>query len=147
MSIGFSATERRLIADSFAAVGQDMPGATACFYRHLFALAPEARDLFVLDLDRQGEKLAQTLETVVAQLDRFGLLRASVEDLAIRHLAYGVERRHYAAAGEALIAMLRERLGHRLTAEGEAAWRRLYTVLSETMIDAAYPSESVAEGR
>lgn len=144
MGIGFSASERALIAESFREISADLPAATDCFYRHLFRVAPETRDLFVLDLDRQGAKLAQTLATVVAQTDRWGLLRGTLGDLAIRHLAYGVQREHYAATEEALLAMLRERLGPRFAPEAERAWRRLVAAVNESMIEAAYPPAVMA---
>ena len=41
-------------------------------------------------MERQGAKLIQTLEVVVEQLDQWGLLQTAVEDLGIRHAAYGV---------------------------------------------------------
>lgn len=143
MGIDLAAEQRRLIADSFAAIAVDMAGATDAFYRHLFRIEPMTRELFVVDLERQGRKLAATLEAIVGQVDRWGLLRTSVGDLALRHLAYGVEAAHYAAAGEALLAMFHERLGDRFTPATEAAWRQLYAVLSDIMIGVAYPQDAL----
>lgn len=138
MGIGFSAIERALITGGFDTLAADLPAATHCFYHHLFRIAPDTRALFVTDLGRQGAKLAQTLELVVGRLDRWGFLREQVVGLAIRHLAYGVRLEHYPAVEAALLAMLRERLN--LEPMAEAAWRRLVNALSETMIEAAYPS-------
>ena len=88
------AAEEDLIVGSFRALAADAPSATASFYRHLFRIQPETRQLFVEDMTRQGVKLAQTLQVVVDQIGNWGLLRTTVEDLAIRHLAYGVRADH-----------------------------------------------------
>ncbi len=108
MGVGFSVNERAPIAEGFGRLAADLPAATDCFYRHLFRIEPDTRALFVVDLGRQDAKLAQTLG-VVAQLDRWGLLREQVVDPAIRHLAYGVRREHHRAVEAALLAMIRER--------------------------------------
>jgi nitric oxide dioxygenase len=139
VGVGFSSSERALVARGFDRLSADWPAATVSFYGHLFRLDPSARDLFVLDLARQGEKLVQTLELVVSGMHRWGLLRESVVDLAIRHLAYGVRLEQYRAAESALLLMLRERLGPGFTPAAEAAWRRLIGLLCETMTEAAYP--------
>ncbi|MDQ6432512.1 globin domain-containing protein [Mesorhizobium sp. LHD-90] len=138
----FDATEQALIGASFRALAVDAPGAAACFYRHLFRLLPEAENLFVADMRRQGVKLAQTLQVIVDQVGNWGLLRVTVEDLAIRHLAYGVRPEHYDAVGEALIAMLRERLGAFCTEETVFAWRKAYTGIQAVMLEFAYPAEA-----
>lgn len=139
MATGFSAAEQALIRDSFRMLAADLPSATSCFYAHLFRRAPDTRALFVTDLDRQGRKLGQTLETVVGLLDRWGLLRTQLGDLAIRHLAYGVRAEHYPPVEEALLLMLAERLGPGFSAAHAAAWRRLLRLVGEAMVEAAYP--------
>ena len=135
------ATEKELIGGSFRLLAVDAPAAAACFYRHLFEIRPETRSLFVEDMARQGAKLAQTLQVVVDQIGNWGLLRTTVEDLAIRHLAYGVRADHYDAVGEALLAMLSERLGPLCTEATLAAWRKAYDAIKAEMIASAYVVE------
>ena len=137
------AAEKDLIVGSFRALAADAPAAAACFYRHLFSIRPDTRQLFVEDMTRQGVKLAQTLQVVVDEIGNWGLLRTTVEDLAIRHLAYGVRADHYDAVGGALLAMLSERLGPLCTDATLAAWRKSYDGIKTEMIAAAYVAEDL----
>ena len=111
------------------------------FYEKLFEIAPDTRELFVLDIDAQSTKLMSTLGLVVSQLQNTHDLEPIVRDLALRHLAYGVEASHYEFVGPALLAMLPVLLGEKNKPETIAAWRRAYEGLSNFMIEAAYPSE------
>jgi hemoglobin-like flavoprotein len=131
-------SEAALVRAGFAAVARDRAAAAASFYEHLFRIAPDTRNLFVTDLNRQGAKLMDTLSVVVDQLDNWGLLRTALEDLALRHTAYGVRPAHYALTGAALQAMLRERLGSDYTPDMAAAWQRVYDEVQAAMIGSAY---------
>lgn len=135
------AEDRLLIKQSFDALAADAKGAAASFYRNLFRIRPDLRRLFVADLDKQGFKFTQMLEVIVSQVGQWGLLRTALEDLAIRHVAYGVTAAHYDAVGEALLAMLRERLGDRSSAATLEAWSKLYAAIGDTMTAYAYPSD------
>ena len=73
------------------------------FYGRLFALDPTLRGMFRGDLEAQGDKLTATLARVVGQLHRIEGILDSVKALAVRHLDYGVEERHYATVGAALL--------------------------------------------
>jgi nitric oxide dioxygenase len=137
------ATEQALIVGSFRALAVDAPAASACFYRHLFSIQPETRHLFVENTVRQGAKLAQTLRVIVEQIGNWGLLRTTVGDLAVRHLAYGVHAEHYDAVGEALLAMLAERLGPLWTDETRRVWAKAYDGIKAEMIASAYFSQDL----
>ncbi|MEM8754222.1 MAG: globin domain-containing protein, partial [Pseudomonadota bacterium] len=101
--------------------------------------APEVEPLFKGDIDAQAEKLMATLQAIVAGLDDFDALRPVAEDLAARHVAYGVTPRHYEPVGEALLFTLSKGLEAAFTPEVEAAWSRAYGALSEAMVASAYP--------
>lgn len=109
------------------------------FYENLFRIAPETRALFPDTLDEQGRKLVQTLSWIVDTLDNADDLVAGAEALAVRHVGYGVKPEQYTAVGTALIATLQAGLGEDFSAADEAAWVRVYTGLSQSMIKAAYP--------
>ncbi|MFI0845134.1 globin domain-containing protein [Mesorhizobium sp. IMUNJ 23232] len=136
-----NAEEQALIVGSFRALAVDSPAAAACFYRHLFRIQPETQHLFVETSARQGAKLAQTLQVIVGQIGNWGLLRTTVGDLAVRHLAYGVRAEHYDAVGEALLAMLAERLGPLWTDEMRCVWDKAYDGIKAEMIACAYIAE------
>lgn len=126
-----------LVQDSFALVIPVSADAAAEFYRRLFEAAPDTRPLFKNDMAEQGRKLFLTLATVVDALDRLDEVVPVARELAIRHVGYGVADRHYDVVGAALIETLRVGLGPRFDAETEAAWGTAYTILADTMVEAA----------
>lgn len=108
------------------------------FYRNLFDIAPDTREMFPDKLDEQGRKLVQTLSWIVDHLDQPEELSIAAQDLARRHVAFGVEPEQYGAVGQALIATLHSGLGDAFSSDDEVAWIRVYGGLSEKMIAAAY---------
>lgn len=126
----------KLVQDSFTQVAPIADKAAEIFYARLFEIAPEVRPLFKADLTDQGAKLMKTLALAVSSLTNLPALVPVVEDLAVRHIDYGVKDEHYAPVGEALIYTLDKGLGDSFTEEVKEAWLAVYTLLSETMINA-----------
>lgn len=126
------------IRTTYLQLSADQQRAGEIFYEHLFAIAPEVRSLFVADISVQSTKLISTLGLVVSRLQHWRDLEPVVEDLALRHLAYGVKPKHYIAVGRALDAMLCDILDHGATEPVRSAWRSAYRALSEKMIATAY---------
>ena len=89
-------------------------------------------------IDDQARKLLQTLNWIVDHLDDQDTLVPAAQNLAIRHVRYDVAPEHYPAVGEALIETLRQGLGEEFSEADEAAWLRVYALLSSVMISAAY---------
>jgi hemoglobin-like flavoprotein len=137
--------ERELIRSSFRIAARDRRQAAARFYEILFEQAPQTRELFVKDLEHQGAELMSKLGLIVAELQSFEALVPVLEDLALRHVAYGVRPQHYPLVGTALIQMLGEVVGDDFTPETQAAWTRAYAGLSELMIKSAYSHEKPRE--
>jgi hemoglobin-like flavoprotein len=123
---------------SFAKVAPIAPQAAALFYGRLFETAPETRALFPGDMDAQGAKLMAALALVVNNLDALEAVVPAVQDLAKRHVAYGVRPDHYKLVGAALLWTLEQGLGDGFTPAVAAAWAAAYGTLSEVMITAAY---------
>ncbi|WP_206367621.1 globin domain-containing protein [Sphingomonas piscis] len=86
----------------------------------------------------------QVLTVVVRSLENLEPLLPSIDDMARRHVTYGVEDDHYAVVGQALIMTLRGGLGATFTPETEEAWREAYTILSTRMIGATKDREFLA---
>lgn len=135
-----------LVQESFAHVLPADAGAAHTFYDQLFTLAPETRALFHGDIDDQGRKLFLTLAAVVDALDQLEKVVPVARALAIRHVGYGVEERHYSIVGVALIETLRGALGPRFDTATEAAWTSAYAILSGVMIAAANEAVSAKRG-
>jgi nitric oxide dioxygenase len=123
----------KLIQDSFAKVAPIADQAAALFYGRLFEIAPEVRSLFKADISEQGKKLMATLGVAVASLEKFDALKPVLEDLARRHVAYGVSDDHYAPVGAALIWTLQQGLGESFTDATRDAWLVAYTAIVDTM--------------
>lgn len=138
--------EADLVRASFRVVAQNSQPAAERFYEILFAQAPETRRLFVNDIGQQGAELMSKLGLIVAELQNFDGLRPVLEDLALRHVAYGVKPAHYPPVGAALLDMLAEFLGDDFTPEARAAWAKAYGELSGLMIASAYSQGDVPSG-
>jgi hemoglobin-like flavoprotein len=128
------------VQTSFAKVAPIAEQAAALFYGRLFETAPQTRALFGGDMHAQGQKLMAALTVVVSGLDKIEAVVPVAQDLAKRHVAYGVKPEHYPLVGAALLWTLEQGLGDGFTPELGAAWAAAYSILSETMIAAAYPA-------
>lgn len=136
--MALTSDERDLIRDSFRIVSRDRRQAAARFYELLFEQAPQTRELFVNDLERQGVELMSKLGLIVAEIQNIEGLIPVLEDLALRHVAYGVKPHHYPMVGAALLEMLAEIVGDAFTPATRAAWTKAYGDLSALMIRSAY---------
>ncbi len=132
-----SSADRELVQATFAMVEPIAEAAAELFYNKLFELDPALKPLFKGDIKEQGKKLMATLKVVVAALDAPPKLVPAVQILGQRHKGYGVQPAHYATVGEALLWTLEQGLQEAFTPEVKQAWTRVYTVLADTMIDAA----------
>jgi len=126
-----------LVKDSFAKVLPIKDVAAAAFYDRLFTVDPALRPLFKGDMKAQGAKLMSAIGTVVAALDRLETILPVVQDMARRHVGYGVKDSHYATVGGALLDTLAGAFGDDFTPELRDAWATAYGALSGVMIAAA----------
>ncbi|QPF76788.1 hemin receptor [Roseateles sp. DAIF2] len=124
---------------SFARVEALGEPVASLFYAQLFELDPQLRALFRGDMREQGRRLLQMLAGAVALLDRPEQLLPVLRLLGARHQGYGVQERHYASVGAALIRTLEQGLGPGFTPELRAAWLAVYDLVSRTMREAAQP--------
>lgn len=132
----------KLVQDSFSKVAPIADKAAELFYGRLFEIAPEVRSMFPTDLTEQGAKLMKTLTIAVNSLTNLEGLVPVIENLAVRHIDYGVKDQHYAPVGEALIWTLEQGLGDAFTEDVKAAWLGTYTLISTTMINATNKAKS-----
>ena len=97
------------------------------------ALEPSLKRLFKGDMQEQGRKVMSMISVAVSSLTRLESIVPAVQALGRRHAGYGVQPRHYATVGAALIWTLEQGLGKAFTKEVEDAWRAAYGVLAATM--------------
>lgn len=127
----------KLIKLTFSQVMSDKEGVGRMFYDRLFAIAPETKAMFHGDISAQSRKLMDTLALAIGMLRDTPSLVKVLQELAVRHVRYGVTEKHYGLVGEALIWTLERRLGAAFTHEARAAWTALYGAVCEIMLDAA----------
>jgi hemoglobin-like flavoprotein len=107
------------------------------FYRRLFMEYPELRALFKEPMETQYQKFVDTLSIIVARIDRPETVMTEINQMAERHIGYGVRPEHYAPVGEVLIWMLKTGLGTDWNTEVEAAWLACYQALTQIMLEKA----------
>lgn len=137
-------TQIDLVQASFAKVAPIADTAAGLFYGRLFEIAPEVKPLFKGDMTTQGQKLMATLGVVVAGLKDLPRIVPAAQNLARKHVGYGVKPEHYAPVGAALLWTLEQGLGADFTPEVKTAWTDAYGLLSSVMIAAAEAPEPVA---
>jgi hemoglobin-like flavoprotein len=133
-----------LVKNSFRQVVPIADQAAALFYARLFELDPSLRPLFRGDMQEQGRKLMAMIATAVAALERLDTIVPAVRQLGARHAGYGVQEDHYATVGTALLWTLEKGLGSDFTPAVKSAWTTTYTLLANTMIDAARSAQPTA---
>lgn len=131
-----SATQKRLVQESFALVEPIAEQAAELFYNRLFELDPSLRSLFKDDIAEQGRKLMATLTLAVKGLDDPAKIIPAVQVLGKRHLNFGVVEAHFDTVAEALLWTLEQGLGDAFTPEVQDAWAAVYSLLATVMKDA-----------
>lgn len=109
----------------------------AGFYDGLFTLSPEARHLFPEDLTEQRGKVVDELVFLAGAARDLPDFTARARELGARHRHYGVRVEHYPRVEQALLEALAEVLGEQWTPLVEGAWRALYHLIAETMVEGA----------
>ena len=127
----------RLVQSSFKKIIPISDTAADLFYLRLFELDPSLRPLFKGDIQEQGRKLMHMIHTAVLGLDKPETIIPTVRNLGKRHANYGVQSKHYATVGAALLWALEQGLGKDFTPETKAAWTDTYQLIAGVMQEAA----------
>lgn len=125
------------VQSSWKAVEPISEQAAELFYGNLFELDPNLENLFTTDMKEQGKKLMQMIAIAVNGLTNLESIVPAVQDLGRRHDDYRVEAKDYETVGAALLWTLEQGLGEQFTPEVKDAWADTYTILADTMKDAA----------
>ncbi|MFE7655015.1 globin domain-containing protein [Streptomyces bottropensis] len=130
-----------LIQRTMAEVGPVADKVTSYFYALLFVQHPELRSMFPPAMDAQRDRLLKALLTAAEHIDNTPVLVDYLQNLGRGHRKYGTQADHYPAVGECLIGALSRYAKASWNDETEAAWVRVYTTISQVMIDAAAADE------
>ncbi len=128
--------EIRRLQASFHAVEPLVDQVAECFYRTLFALAPDLASRFdTIDMTTQGRMVMQAVGVTINGLDDPEALRSTLASLGCRHINYGVEDAHYAVTVEALLTTFETLLGDAFDPSLAALWRRALDQVTAIMIE------------
>ena len=117
------------------------------FYGRLFERYPEYRKLFPEDMTAQADSLITMLESAVISACRPGDMISGLHELGRRHVAYGVvERRDFERVGQCLIETLEEYLGDRITPDIVEAWKAIFSMVADAILEGVEDALSKGEG-
>jgi len=125
-----------LVQESWKKVEAIAPQAAALFYHNLFSADPSLKALFKGDMETQGQKLMEMIGVAVGKLNELHELVPVLQNLAKRHVRYGVTESHYATVGAALLQTLNQGLCEDFTPAVRDAWAGVYSVMADVMITA-----------
>ena len=131
--------QKKLVQDNFAKVEPIADAAAEIFYNKLFTYDPALKPLFKHDMKEQGKKLMAALKLAVKSLDDLDALVPVLENMAVKHVGYGVKVDDYTPVGNALINTLAEGLGDDFTPDCKQAWVEVYKTMANVMRAKAYP--------
>ena len=123
------------VRTSFDMVFANANDTMTAFYDRIFELAPEIRPMFPADLSVLKQDFISKLAMLVGSLDPTTGLLGGADILGRNHQQYGAKAEHYPVVGEALLWSLARGLGPHWTDELEQAWRKVYGVVAQRMVD------------
>ena len=130
------------LRESYSVISSRFPSVVDALYENLFGQHPEARALFVRKpLEKQSKMLADTLTSVIDQLENTPWLEQVLTQLGVKHRHYGVTDEMYDWVADALFSALQNELGEHWTPRLEEVWRTAYYNISAMMIEAARAAE------
>lgn len=136
--MSMTAEQVALVQSTFRGVQPMSATAGEIFYRRLFEVEPDVAPLFKRDIQRQGREFMQVLAVAVGGLSNLETIVPVVQQLGVRHAAYGVRAKHYDAVRQALLYTLAVILQDEYTDEVRSAWTTAYATLAGIMKEAAW---------
>lgn len=127
-----------LVQSTFRSVQPMSATAAELFYKRLFEIEPEVAALFNVDIGRQGREFMQVLAVAVGGLSNMSPLAPMIQQLGVRHAAYGVKPRHYDSVRQALLYTLAVILQDEYTDEVRSSWATAYAMIAGVMKEAAW---------
>jgi hemoglobin-like flavoprotein len=124
-----------LIKNSWGKVIIYSEQAGEAFYTHLFAKAPNLVSLFKTNIKAQDRKLIYAVTLLITKINKLDNIREEVRSLAKRHQHYGVKSEYFHIFGEAFMDMLARVLQSNWSDEMQLAWKTLYGIIAQAMVD------------
>ena len=128
-----TATQRRLVRESFELLRDDAHPLMLLFYGKLFEMDPCVRRLFHNDISLQGRKLMDMLAEVVNSLDDFQSLKPRLAELGSKHAGYGVRPQQYETLTSALLWAIAQAVESNFNSATKEAWQLAISGICEGM--------------
>ncbi|MEW8397532.1 MAG: globin family protein [Candidatus Thiodiazotropha sp.] len=128
-----SPDEIKVVKASWAKVLPISDQAAELFYARLFDVYPEVKPYFKGDMQAQGRKLMNMIDTAVNNLDDLDPMLDAIRSSGRRHAGYGVKAEDYDKVADALLWTSEKGLGESFTEEVKDAWVTTYTALASVM--------------
>lgn len=139
------ADSARMVQRSIAHLAGRELQLTEGFYRHLFAMLPEARALFPDDMAEQRGRLLQALLSSVQSLDDPEGMEARLQALGEIHYYRGIADDQYQYVGHALIRTVRDVVPADWSTWLSSAWISVYSWMIQHMVVGAKRARAHAE--
>ncbi|MBK8188240.1 MAG: hemin receptor [Cellvibrio sp.] len=136
--MAITSRQKQLVQESFKKVEPIAETAAEIFYKTLFEYDPNLKKLFKTGLKEQGKKLMSTLKVAIKGLDDLNALVPVLQQLADRHVQYGVKPEDYTPVGNALLHTLKVGLGDDWTPELRQAWVETFRTVATVMKEHSY---------
>jgi len=107
------------------------------FYSKLFIEMPALKRLFKNPMEAQYKKLMDMISMIVGRLQQIDEVTDNIQQMAKRHVGYGVKKAHYKLVGTALLWTLQQGLANDWNEEVEEAWLMCYNKIAGIMIQAS----------
>ncbi len=131
-------TDLHLIRSTFAGVVGD-PEPFAAAFRSRAVTLDRSLATLLPPVDRaQAARIVETMAIVLDGLDGADSSAAKENAFALRHRWAGIQPRHYAAVGGALLDALAARLGPAFSDSARAAWANAFVLLAEALMARSY---------
>ncbi len=123
-----------LLLSSFLKIASQSQAFSDSFYQILLDTYPRLRPLFAnTDMEKQKEKLMQSLSTVMVSVRNPEAFTSILKDLGKRHVQYGTVLDDYPLIGDALLQALEKHLGVDWTPAVKETWTQAYQLIANTM--------------
>jgi hemoglobin-like flavoprotein len=142
--MSLTARQITVIQSAVPVIVANSDAVAAAFYAQLFAIDPSLRAMFRGDMVEQGRKLMTMLGVALGNIEKLDTLRPALQQLGQRHVAYGVDARHYATVGQALLNTLETAFGEAFDYEAREAWSTLYGALVAAITVGLYTETEAA---
>ncbi|UGY11982.1 globin domain-containing protein (plasmid) [Bradyrhizobium septentrionale] len=105
-------------------------------YNRFVELAPDARQTFGGDTEKQRMKVLDMITALVASLDERPMFQSLIAISGHKHAILGFQPSHFVAMGEALMWSFERKFGASFTPELRESWHTLYATAQNEMLRA-----------